>query len=165
MRSSGEQPRIREPAEALRSYFRLYPPAGLVAAFLFGSHARGAAHAESDVDVAVLLAREAYLALEAPLETRARLTAELMHATGSERVDLLWMNETPPPLNKEILEDGVTICSVDREALAEFRFYTLSRAADLKPWLDRWRREGMLRAAAATAPPQHHGSGQGATHR
>ena len=36
------------------------PPSGLVAAYLFGGHAAGRAHRESDVDVAVLLAWDVY---------------------------------------------------------------------------------------------------------
>ena len=41
-------------AEAAQAYFDSAEPAGVVSAYLFGSHARGTAHRESDVDVAVL---------------------------------------------------------------------------------------------------------------
>lgn len=58
------------------------------------------------------------------------------------------MNEAPPPLNKAILEEGTSLAVTDEAALAEFRRVTVSRALDLQPWLEKWRREQMRRIAA-----------------
>ncbi|MBI2402788.1 MAG: nucleotidyltransferase domain-containing protein [Gemmatimonadetes bacterium] len=41
-------------ATSLSEYFAAHHLAGVVSAYLFGSHARGTPHRESDVDVAVL---------------------------------------------------------------------------------------------------------------
>ena len=135
--------------DSLRHYFATQSPAGTVAAFLFGSHARGTPHADSDVDVAVLLDHAAYRALDDPLDLRARLGSALIHVTGNDRVDVVLMNEASPPLNKAILDEGCSLVVRHEAALTEFRLVTYSRAFDLQPWLDRWRREQMRRVAGA----------------
>lgn len=40
--------------QSVREYFERARPRGIVSAYLFGSHARDAAHRESDMEVAVL---------------------------------------------------------------------------------------------------------------
>jgi nucleotidyltransferase-like protein len=54
------------------------PPRGLVSAYLFGGHAAGRAHRESDVDVAVLLTWDVYPAVRARFDERLRVTALLL---------------------------------------------------------------------------------------
>ena len=51
-------------AEELRFPLSRQPTAGLVAAYLFGSHAEGRPHRESDVDLGVLLDRSAHPAAD-----------------------------------------------------------------------------------------------------
>ncbi len=51
----------------LRRYFEEPPERGVVAVYLFGSHAAGREHRESDVDLGVLLLRDRY-----PEESLAR---------------------------------------------------------------------------------------------
>lgn len=140
---------------ALRTFFsdENLRPAGFVAALMFGSHARGRAHRESDLDVAVLLTQEAYGAMSAPGEFRVGLVSDLIAATHDNSIDLVLMNQAPPPLNKAILEEGVALVVVDPERLASFRTMSLSRAAELGPWLDHYRRERMNVLAGGRARP------------
>lgn len=140
---------------SLEHYFATQAPAGIVAAFLFGSHARGASHADSDVDVAMLLDHASYRALGDPLDLRARLGSALIHVTGSDHVDVVLMNEATPPLNKVILDEGRSLVVRDERALEQFRLVTYSRAFDLQPWLDRWRAEQMRRVYSGAL---HHAS-------
>ena len=137
--------------DPLRRYFATHAPAGLIAAFLFGSHARSAAHRDSDVDVAVLLDHAAYRTLGDRLMFRARLGSDLIHVTGNNQVDVLLMNEAPPPLNRAILEVGISLLVTDEATLAEFSRVTVSRALDLQPWLEKWRREQMRRIATRSS--------------
>lgn len=44
----------------LRRYFEEHPEQGVAAVYLFGSHAAGREHRESDMDVGVLLLRDRY---------------------------------------------------------------------------------------------------------
>jgi uncharacterized protein len=140
---------------ALRAYFALdgLRPQGLVAAYMFGSHARGRAHRESDLDVAVLLTHGVYRAMSAPGEFRVSLISDLIAATHDNSIDLVLMNQAPPPLNKAILDEGVPLVVVDPEQLASFRTISFSRAAELRPWLDRYHRERMQVLAGVRAHP------------
>jgi uncharacterized protein len=123
----------------------------VTAAYLFGSHARAQAHRESDIDVAVLLRWEDFPSAGDPergpklLDLRLRLIADLAAATGSDRLDLVLMNEAPPLLNRAILHEGLLFAVKDRRALLDFRVQTEQRAADLAPWLARWERRLLAR--------------------
>ena len=70
-------------------------PKGLVSAYLFGSHARGQAHSESDIDVGVLLHPELYPSVQARFAARLRLTAWLIGALGVNAVDMVVLNDAP----------------------------------------------------------------------
>jgi predicted nucleotidyltransferase len=52
-------------------------PAGIISAYLFGSHAEHRAHRESDVDVGILLDRTVYPSEGARFDERVRLSAWL----------------------------------------------------------------------------------------
>jgi predicted nucleotidyltransferase len=68
-------------------------PAGLVSAYRFGSHAAGRAHRESDVDVGVLLAWQAYPSSRERFEARLALAERL----GTDRVDVVVLNDATAP--------------------------------------------------------------------
>lgn len=72
----------------------------VVAAYLFGSRARGEEQAESDVDLAVLLDQPPSLAEE------LRLRAGLTDALGSDAIDLAILNSAPPLLRFEVISAG-----------------------------------------------------------
>ncbi len=106
-------------------------------AYLFGSTAQGESkrHRASDVDIAVLLDERLYRELdeEAPFGYRAALTAALMEALGTERVDLVVLNEAPPLLAHEVVRRGVAVfCRDERERVA-FEVRTKQRYLDTKP--------------------------------
>ncbi len=111
-------------------------PGDVIAAYLFGSEARGTAGPGSDVDVAILLGRKPAPTLAAQPYA---LAAELQGLLG-RRVDLVVLDTAPPDLIHRVLRDGVLV--LDRDRSMRIRFEVAARNAyfDLKPFLDRYRR-------------------------
>ena len=124
--------------QALRTFFASRP-AGIVAAYLFGSVARGTAGAGSDVDVAVL-----YEA--APPATIEGLPLDLenaIHQVVARPVQVIVLNTAPVSLVHRVLRDGVLV--LDRAPSARIRFEVRARNEffDLQPILARYRRRAL----------------------
>lgn len=111
---------------------------GLVSAYLFGSVASGRAHRDSDVDVAVLLDRDRLPTSGERFDLRLRLIGPLQSAILRE-VDLVVLNEAPPHLARHIMTEGQRLILNDAEQDHAHLRLTLSRAADLEPFLRRLR--------------------------
>jgi predicted nucleotidyltransferase len=111
---------------------------GVVAAYLFGSHAEGNDHRESDVDVAVLLDRRLSTP-QARFESSQRLAADLASAAAPARLDLVVLNDVPPGFAARIVTRGLRLVCADPEADHAFRRDSQLRAADLEPFLRRAR--------------------------
>ncbi|OLC52258.1 MAG: hypothetical protein AUH43_00485 [Acidobacteria bacterium 13_1_40CM_65_14] len=126
--------------QPLAAFFSMVDAAGVTAAYLFGSHAEGRAHRESDIDVAVLLDRARYPDEPSRFEVRLRLIGALGGALKSNHVDLVVLNDAPPSLARAIITRGRRVFCRNLEADHEFVRTTLLRAADLEPWLRRMRR-------------------------
>ncbi len=124
----------------LRNHFRETHPVAVVSAYLFGSHAEGRAHRESDVDVGVLLNRRLIPTHGERFDLRVRLSSDLIHATGNNTVDVVVLNDAPPLFARRILWTGIEICCRDRDLDRDFRRDVQLRAADLAPFLERYRR-------------------------
>lgn len=116
------------------------PVPGIVSAWLFGSHASGHAHRESDVDVGVLLAREAYPTREARFEARVRLCVALEAALRAGTVDVVVLNDAPPTLGRQVVTAGRRVFCADPAADHAYVRDVQLRAADLEPFLRRMRR-------------------------
>ena len=114
-------------------------PRGLVSAYLFGGHAAGRAHRESDVDVAVLLAWDVHPTVKARFDERLRLSALLGSAQRTDRIDLVVLNDVPPHLGRRIVTTGRQIFCSDPERDHAFVRDVQLRAADLEPFLSRTR--------------------------
>ncbi len=124
-------------SDKLRSYLDRAPD-DLIAAYLFGSEARGTAGPHSDVDLGVLL-RESppRTLLDQPFALADELT-ELMQRP----VEIVVLNDAPIDLVQRVLRDGALL--VDRDPSVRIRFEVAARNTyfDLKPFLDRYRRAG-----------------------
>ena len=114
----------------------LTPHADVVAAYLFGSVARGTARPTSDVDVAVLLAADPPHTLDG---LQFGLEGELERALGLP-VQLVVLNRAPSDLVHRVLRDGVLL--LDRDPGARIRFEVRARNLyfDLQPVLRQYRR-------------------------
>lgn len=108
----------------------------LIAAYLFGSVARGTAGARSDLDVAVLYAA-------APPATLEGLPVDLEHRLerlSGRPVQVIVLNTAPAGLVHRVLRDGVLL--LDRDPSARIRFEVRARNEffDLQPLVARYRR-------------------------
>lgn len=122
---------------ALEAVFRDRP--GVLSAYLFGSHARGRPHRESDVDVAVLLDRDRYLDPEDRFEERVRIGSEVVGALHRNEVDVVVLNDAPPLLGRHVVTEGRRVHCRDPEADREYVRIVQMLAADLAPFLERMR--------------------------
>jgi len=109
---------------------------GIVAAYLFGSFARGDFQARSDVDVAVLFG-------EAPLPT---LDSPVFQLEGDlERllrrpVEVVSLNQAPADLIHRVFRDGKILFEGDRSARIAFEVKKRNEYFDLLPILRRYRK-------------------------
>ena len=114
--------------------------ASVVSAYLFGSHAEGRAHRDSDVDVGVLLDRRVLPGARDRFEAGLHLSGRLQSALGTRHVDLVVLNDVPPGLGRAIATRGRRLVCSDEEADHAFVRDALLRAADVEPFLRRARR-------------------------
>ncbi|WP_124681894.1 type VII toxin-antitoxin system MntA family adenylyltransferase antitoxin [Candidatus Viridilinea mediisalina] len=99
----------------------------LHAALLFGSAARAALQAASDLDLALLFAEHA---IPSPMD-RIELQAALSQNAGRE-VDLIILNQASPILAFQAVKKGLLIACPDRRAYAGFVVQLISQYADFK---------------------------------
>jgi len=115
-------------------------PVALVSAYLYGSHAEGRSHRDSDVDVAVLLPRDTAATARDRFELRVELTSTLIRELRRRHVDVVILNDAPPQLARRIVTRGRRVHCLDPEADRAFVRDIQLRAADLEPFLRRMRR-------------------------
>lgn len=99
--------------------------------YLFGSQATGKTHAESDVDVGVLF--EHSLTPEERFAERLTLIGALSRLFGTDHVDVVVLNESPPLVAYEALRNGVLLYCADEEARVEFQVSTMRKYEDTAP--------------------------------
>ncbi len=119
----------------LRDYFST-PRHGIVAAYLFGSEARGTSGPRSDVDVAVLYSSAPPATLSSPALT---LEADLERLLGRS-VQVVVLNSAPVDLIHRVLRDGELVFEADRCARIAFEVKARNEYFDLLPILRRYRR-------------------------
>jgi uncharacterized protein len=125
--------------DKLKRYFVDRPALGIASAYLFGSHAAGREHRESDLDLAVLLPWYRYPSARDRFEARVDLISDLGAALGRNDVDLVILNDAPPLLGRRIIYEGRRVFLGDAAADHAFVRDVQLRAADLEPWLRRMR--------------------------
>jgi len=125
----------------------LAPRDEVLEAYLFGSQVAGAAQAHSDIDIAV------YVDERRPIPQAygyaAELGAHLMHALGTNEIDVVVLNRAPPVLYHRVLRDGRRILARDLRATTTREGYALSRYCDFLPQLSKM--QAARRAAASRA--------------
>ena len=102
----------------------------IVAAYLFGSTARGATSRSSDIDIAVLTRNRDK---KSGASLKFRLYPDLCRALKRNDVDLVLLNLSGNLiLNDEIVRHGKVLYSTDDDAREEFELNVLHRCADFK---------------------------------
>jgi len=108
----------------------------LVAAYLFGSVARGTDSSSSDIDVGLLLRTAPSGELN---DLRFTLEGNLERALG-QRTQVVILNNAPPDLVHRVLRDGRLLLDRDRAARIRFEVRARNEYFDLLPILNRYRR-------------------------
>jgi predicted nucleotidyltransferase len=116
---------------------RLGVDPNVAAVYLFGSQARGVAHAGSDVDLGVLyrVAPRSTL-LDQPFELQTQLASAL-----GKPVDIVVMNTAPVDLVHRVLRDGQLLLEADKSRRIAFEVQARNAYFDLLPILQRYRRK------------------------
>jgi predicted nucleotidyltransferase len=121
--------------QALREFFAAQTD-GIIAAYLFGSVARGTAGARSDVDVAILYAAAPPATLEGlPLDLERRI-GQLV----GRPVQVVVLNTAPVSLLHRVLRDGVLVLDSAKSARIRFEVRARNEFFDLQPIVARYRR-------------------------
>lgn len=124
-------------------------PEPIAAAWLFGSHASGRARADSDVDVAVLLAQEPPRTIDGlGLDIAGELEERLERV-----VDLVVVNRAPVELVHFILRGGVLVYETDPDRRVAFEVRARAEYFDLKPILDQYRQPPGIQGPGSPAEP------------
>lgn len=126
------------PSESLadRLVSRLEREPAIVAAWLFGSVARGDDRPTSDVDIAVLTSRAAdHTMADLWLDLRADLCS-----IASTEVDLVVLDHAPVDLVHRVLRDGVLLVERDRGVRIAFEVDARNRFFDMTPIWNEYRR-------------------------
>jgi predicted nucleotidyltransferase len=119
----------------LREFFVRHH-AGIVCVYLYGSLARGEAHRQSDIDIAVLYTKD-------PAPTLDGLGLDLgdtLERRLGWPVDLLILNRAPVDLVHRVLRDGVLVYDHDPSSRISFEMRARSAYFDLLPYLRQYRR-------------------------
>ena len=111
-------------------------PSDVLAVYLYGSRARGAASRESDVDLGVLLKVPPVPALG---NVARDLEATVERALGLP-VEVVVVNTAPADLVHRILRDGIILLDRDRAARLRFEVQSRNEYFDLEPLRRRYRR-------------------------
>jgi predicted nucleotidyltransferase len=125
--------------EGLAAAIRDLGDLGVASVYLFGSHAAGRAHRESDVDVGVLLDWWRHPSRQDRFETRVRLSSALIAALHENAVDVVILNDAPPLLGRRIVSEGRRVVLIDPAADHAYVRDVQIRAADVQPWIQRAR--------------------------
>ena len=116
----------------------------MTAFYLFGSYANGMQTTLSDVDLAVLLDKA--VGPEQYLTERLRLMGELSVILGTDKLELVILNDVPPNLAYRVIKYGELLYVRDEAAsqLIDFKVRTMDRYFDYQP-VQRLFSEGLAR--------------------
>lgn len=111
---------------------------GIAAAYAFGSVPEARSHRESDLDLAALLDWAQYPDRASRAERQIELLSELFRTLGTNRVDLVVLNDAPPLLARRIIRATRLYARSEDDVHALERDVQL-RAADVAPFVQRGR--------------------------
>ncbi|MDZ7262590.1 MAG: nucleotidyltransferase domain-containing protein [candidate division KSB1 bacterium] len=107
----------------------------VIVAYLYGSVVRGDTIPTSDVDIGILL--ENGLTKSERFDLRLRLIGELGAVLKTSNVDLVVLNDSPIPLQFEIISANQVLYCKDESTRVDHEVYVMSRYLDMKYYRDR----------------------------
>jgi predicted nucleotidyltransferase len=104
----------------------------IVLAYLFGSLVKRKTGPVHDIDVAVLIYPDRLEALDQaePYGYRARLIVEIAGHLGTNKIDLVLLNQSSPVLLRQVIGKGRLVYCVSEEKRIRFETSALQRYAD-----------------------------------
>ena len=124
------------PLEATLRQVAQSAPSEIVAAYLFGSRARGTARPSSDVDLAVLLRSRPV----GRLSNVAREFEASVERVVRRPVEVVVLNTAPADLVHRVLRDGILVLDRDRPTRIRFEVQSRNEYFDLAPLRRLYRR-------------------------
>jgi len=126
----------------------------IVAAYLFGSQAKGTATVTSDVDVALLL--------DADFDLHANYMYRLEQMTVLEMqfhkpVDVVILNQASLELKNQVLRYGHLVYEANHQARVDFEVQTHQAYFDFQPYRDTYHQKLLSRIREGTFANQYHG--------
>ena len=97
-------------------------------ALVFGSRARGTAHADSDIDVALDFGRG-----RGPGAYEIGAIVSRLEEAAGRSVDVVVLDDAPSGLAYRVFRDGVTVLVRDRSALVERKARAILEYLDFQP--------------------------------
>ncbi len=116
--------------EVLPSVLARYP---VVAAYVYGSVARGTVLPTSDVDIALVLTES--LPPYERLQLELTIEGEVEEASGISPVDVRVINDAPLLVKGRILQEGIRVYEGDRQKRIAFEVLTLQQYHDFQPFI------------------------------
>ncbi len=116
---------------------------GVLAAYLFGSTARGTDAPESDIDIGVLYRDPPSRSLDGPPFSLKGDIEAILHRS----VDLVVLNHASPDLCHRVFRDGILLLDRDPSFRIQFEVKKRNEYLDLLPVLRLYRRYPQERAA------------------
>ncbi|CAN5240610.1 hypothetical protein BH23ACT9_BH23ACT9_12280 [soil metagenome] len=113
---------------------------GVRIAFLFGSHASGRPHRDSDVDVGVVTDRRLLPDRSSRFDLRVQLSSDLAAALHHNQIDVVILDDAPALFARQVLRTGRLLWSSDEDSVRQFTRQTQLRAADIEPAVLRGRK-------------------------
>lgn len=105
----------------------------VIAAYLFGSVARGTAGPLSDIDVGLLFAGRS----PGNDRVRDRTMDDLCRRLRTSRLDVVSLADAPLPLRYRVVRDGALVLCRDAAAVERFIVESVMQYLDFKPLRDR----------------------------
>ena len=146
-RTQGEPP--ADAVHTLRGFFARRAPDRVLAAYLFGSRARGAGMPSSDFDVGLVLDPVVRPDPRARFDLRVDLTGELIGVLNWDDVDVVILNEAPATLAAGAVTEGTLLFCRDARRLREYVRDVQLVAADLRAFLQRMEKRLLERLSAS----------------
>lgn len=101
----------------------------IIFAYIFGSYVHGRMRKDSDIDIAIYLAKE--LDIDVYLNLKMTLTD-----ICKREVDLIILNEATPLLKYQIYKNHILLFTQDKTIESNFKVNTLFEFNDMKRYLD-----------------------------
>jgi predicted nucleotidyltransferase len=149
VRSSERQARALQIIETLKKHLpAILRDRPVMMAYAYGSMAEGCPLPFSDVDVALVLRRDAGLSAYQRFSLESDIAAELERACGIQDADVRSVDHAPLRVQGHVLTRGLLLYSRDEDFRVAYQVRTLKRYFDFQPTLTMMRQAYFARMEA-----------------